>query len=235
MATFLDRIEHLTQQLQRYDRLKEERTTMEALRTRKFQVAEAAAQAEKALNALTRIEAMGAKVTRRPRLTARLRAKPAALAKELTQRPDELAHDSQWNPTLLEPLEMFSSRVLETAKEAWQDLIDQKIPPVKDEVFKQLDQFQTQTQIEELRSARERLRQLRSSVPTTPEALAEVEALGNQIQKSLQQMRNLPREVQTFLAKAVAYQATADDFTVAVQDYLRENELLALVRIGLQK
>jgi DNA repair exonuclease SbcCD ATPase subunit len=235
MLTFLERIEQLTQNLRRYDRLKEERNTIEALRTRKGQVAEALSKAERALNALVRVEAMGGKVTRRPRLQARLRAKPAALAKELTERADELAHDPNWGSTLLDPLETFSTRVSDAAKDAWQELVDTRFPPVKDEVFKQLDQFQTQAQIDELRVARERLQQLRAGVPVSNEALAEVEAVGNLIRQSLQQMQNLPRAVQLFLAKAVTYQATAEDFTVEVQHYLRDNHLLALVRIGLEK
>jgi hypothetical protein len=235
MTAFLERIHELAKQLERYDRLKEERDTMDALRSRGRQVSDARTQTERALDSFALVERMGAKVTPRPRLSQQLRAKPANLAKNLADNADELVRDLTWVPTLLEPLQTFTTRVNDAAKEAWQGLVDKKVPPLKDEVFKQLDPFQTPAQIQEVQTARERLRQLRANLPASAGALAEVEAAGQRIQDSLQRLQDLPSAVQNFLAKAATYQATADDFTLEVQRHLRDNQLLSLVRIGLEK
>ena len=235
MTTFLERIDELDTQLERYNRLKEERDTMDALRARGNKVADARLQSESALDSLALVEAMGGKVMRRPRLSPQLRAKPDIFARNLADNADQSARDPNWGPTLLDPLGVFTTRVSDAAKEAWQELVDKKVPLPKDEVFRQLEQFQTPARIQEVGAARERLRQLRANLPLSTNALADVEAVGKLIQDSLQQLQNLPPAVQAFLAKAATYQATADDYTVEVQRYLRDTQLLSLVRIGLEK
>jgi hypothetical protein len=235
MTTLLERLDQLGAQLDTFNRAREERDLVNALRSRRTQLADVRTQVERALDSLARVKRLGGKVARKPPASAALRGKPGAFEERLAIDPDEVAHDKQWDRTLLDPLRIFADRVSEAALLSWQAQVDEGVPPVTDEVFTKLEKFQTPAVVREVHAARERIRQLRGSLPISDGALADVAALGQMIRKVLATLQNLPHSVQTFLSKASSYDATADDFSLDVQQWLRENDLLRLVRIGLKK
>jgi hypothetical protein len=234
MATLAERLDVLLAQLETLKSANEEKNVVAALRTRQGQVAELRRTLDDALAILTRLEMFGATVSSKPRASAQLRAKPANVVQRLRANPDSVAQDSQWDATVLSPVRAFTDKLDDGSREAWYALVDQKEQPIKDEILDQLERLGMSESVKEVRAARSRIRELRNSLPKGDGVLSEIIALGQAIARVLGALSDLPAGVRACLAKASGQNATFDDLTPEVQAWLREKDMLKLIRIGLR-
>jgi hypothetical protein len=232
MATLAERLAQLEPQIASLQRANEERTLLQALRARSQQVSATRKTLDETLTIFGRIEHLGASTTGRPRASAALRGKPAALRERLEKNVDDVAVDLQWDATLLTPLGQFSEKLAEWVREAWTGLVDKHAQPVKDEVLDQFDRLGFGGRVHEVRLARDRIRNLRNQLPVDDSALKTVIELAESISKELSALKTVPPAVRAFFGKAVIREAGLEDLTGEVQDWLRANDMLKIIRIG---
>jgi hypothetical protein len=233
MGTLTERLAELEPRLAALRRGNDERSLLVALRTRNAQVAAVRDVLNQQLIFLGRVERLGGKLATRPRASAALRGKPEVLSTRVEKNAEEVAMDSsQWESTFLAPLRAFSEKLRAAVLDAWQALVDQHAQAVPDDVLDQLERLGLTARVSEVRAARERVRELRGRVPADDGVLKEIDNLAEGIARELGTLKALPRSVRSFLAKASKKDAALDDLTEEVQEWLRERDMLKLIRIG---
>jgi hypothetical protein len=232
MATLAERLADLEPKIGLLRRANEERSALQALRARGTQVAAARAALAEQFEILARVERLGGKVVSRPRVSASLRDKPSALSVRLETNTAEAAVDSQWVPSFLSPLGTFSEKLKAVVLEAWQALVDRHVQPVSDDVLGQFERIGLDARVREVRSARDRIKELRSRAPASDSALASIVTLADTMANELGALEAVPPSVRAFIAKATKHDACLEDLTNEVQAWLRGNDLLKSIRIG---
>ncbi len=124
MLTALERLEALEPQLESLRNSVEERSVLQALRTRATQVASKRLALEAQLALFERVERLGGKIRSRPRASAPLRGKPEILRTRLEANPGDVVDTAQWDTSFVTPLEVFTAKLPEAALESWQSLAD---------------------------------------------------------------------------------------------------------------
>jgi hypothetical protein len=234
MPTVSERLEVLEPQLEALRRGAEERSLIDALRTRAMQIASKRQALEAQLALLQRVEQLGGKIAVRPRASAPLRGKPAILKSRLEANPADILDNSQWDASFMTPLEALTGKLQEATLESWKALVDETAPMVGDEVLRQFEITGFSRQVREVRAARERIRELRNRPPTSDSALTEVKELSEAAARELGALEAVPSMVRSFINKAAANEASLDDLTNEVRDWLRDRNMLQWVRIGLK-
>jgi DNA repair exonuclease SbcCD ATPase subunit len=232
MATLSDKLAELEPKLASLQRAREERELLTALRSRAQQVSNARIALENALNHFTRVERMSGSATGRPRASPQLRAKPAYLADRLEKQIEDIADNQQWDASMLNPLEQFYKKLEVWTAETWQELVDKQVQPVKDEILEQFERLGFGPRVREVRAARDRIRDLRSVLPSNDDALKVITQLNDDMAKELGALDSIPVAVRAFIAKAAKKEAELDDLTAEVRDWLRDNNMLKMIRIG---
>jgi hypothetical protein len=232
MATLAEQLAELEPKLASLQRANEEVAVLKAPRVRSQQVSVSRKALEESLSVFGRVGRLGASTTGRPRASAPLRGKPGALRERLEKNLDEVVLDSQWDATLLAPLGQFSEKLADWTREAWTSLVDQHAQPVRDEILDQFDRLGFGSRVQEVRAARDRIKVLRGQLPADDSALSTVGGLAESIAKELGALKTVPIAVRAFFAKAAVREAALEDLTVEVQDWLRANDLLKMLRIG---
>jgi hypothetical protein len=232
MATLAEQLADLEPQITSLQRANEERSLLKALRARSQQIAEARGTLDAALTMFARIERLGGSTTGKPRASAALRGKPGALVERLEGSVGGVAADQQWDVGLLTPLGQFSSRLTEWLRESWSSLVDKHAQPVRDDVLEQFERLGFGGRVRDLRVARDRIQALRSQLPADESSLNTVIELAEGMAAELGALTSVPPAVRTFFAKAARQEAGFEDFTTDVQDWLRANDMLKLIRIG---
>jgi hypothetical protein len=235
MSTVTERLEALEPQLESLQHSLSERNTLQALRTRAEQINRTRQALETQLRLFELVEQLGGRFTSRPRASPTLRARPTVLKSRLEQNPSDVIDASQWDGSFMEPLGVFTGRLQEAALASWQSLVDEKAPTVGDDVLNQFELAGFSRQVREVRAARDRIRQLRAQVPAADGALAEVVALSTAAARELATLQEVPPEVRAFIARASAGEASLDDLTEQVREWLRNRDMLKLIRISLLK
>jgi DNA repair exonuclease SbcCD ATPase subunit len=232
MATLAERLIELEPQLASLLRVREERELLKALRSRFQQITDAKEELERCLRHFERIQRLGASMTGRPRTSPQLRAKPDVLAQQLDKQIDNIADNQQWDAAMLQPLTQFSKKLDVWNTETWQSLIDKRVQPVRDEVLEQFERLGFDSHVHAIRTARDRIRELRGDLPETDDVLKVIIDLNELIAKQLGALDSIPGPVRAFIAKASKKEAELDDLTSEVRDWLRDNDMLKMIRIG---
>jgi DNA repair exonuclease SbcCD ATPase subunit len=232
MATLAERLIELEPQMASLLRVREERELLQALRSRLQQVSSAKGELERALKHFERIQRLGGSTTGRPRTSSQLRAKPEALSQQLDKQIDNIADNQQWDAGMLQPLTQFYKKLEVWTTETWQSLVDKRVEPVKDEVLDQFERLGFDSRVRAIRTARDRIRELRGDLPETDDALKVIIDQNDGIAKELGALDSIPAPVRVFIAKASKKEAELDDLTSEVRDWLRDNNMLKMIRIG---
>jgi hypothetical protein len=233
MATLAQRLTVLDPQITSLKRVTQELAFLRALRARNQQVSAAKRTLDDAFVMFARLERLGVSVSGKPRASAALRGKPAMVKERLENNAEEMALDSQWDPTLLTPLAQFSNKLSEWMGEAWSALVDKNFQPVKDDLLDQFDRLGFGSRVREVRAARDQIRTLRDRLPTDDATLITIAGLASAIAKALGEFDKVPPAVRAFFAKAASQQqAGLEDLTTEVQNWLRQNDMLKLIRVS---
>jgi hypothetical protein len=232
MANLAEELAALEPQIASLQRSNEERSLISALRARSQQIAVARKLLDETLEFFARIERLAGSTTGKPRASTQLRAKPAALRERLERNIEDVADHQQWDVTLLTPLEQFSTKLAEWVNEAWHGLVDRHVQPVREEVLDQFERLGFGGRVREVRAARDRIRELRNQLPFDDAALQTIIQLNDGIAKELGALNTVPAAVRAFFVKAAKQEAVLEDLNAEVQDWLRANDMLKLIRIG---
>lgn len=232
MATLAEQLADLEPQIASLQRASEERSILKALRVRSQQIAQARSALDAALLTYARIVRLGGSTTGRPRASAALRGRPSALLERLEGNLDGVAADQQWDVGLLAPVAQFSGKLSEWMQESWSGLVDKHVQPVTDDVLNQFERLGFGDRVQQLRVARDRVRELRNHLPVDDSALNTIVTLGKAMSEELGALKSVPPAVRAFFAKASRREAGFEDLTIEVQDWLRAHDMLKLIRIG---
>jgi hypothetical protein len=210
----------------------EERDTIQALRSRLTQVTQLKQALDAQIQLLERVERLGGKIEQRPRLTAALRGKPNNLRTRVQVNPRDAIDNSLWDATFKSQAEAFGAKVEQAAFTAWQSLIDTTAPSVADDVLTQFERTGFGHTVQKVRTAREAIRVLRSRLPRDDGDLSVVKEYAAAIATELATLKTVPAAVRKFFAKAASHDATLDDLAPEVMAWMRDKDMLRLLRVG---
>jgi hypothetical protein len=232
MASLIEGLQELETKLAILRDANAERDTLQGLRVRRQKVAAAKAGLDDALTHFAIVERLASTAVGKPRVSSQLRSKPAGLKEQLEAGSYDVSDNQQWDSTLATPLQAFSTKVEEWSLETWQTHIDKSVPPVRDEVLEQLERLGFGARVREVRAARDQIRNLRARLPREDATLNAVLDLNDSIAKALGALKDVPPAVRTFMAKASKREAVLEDLTPDVSKWLKDHDMLALIRIG---
>jgi hypothetical protein len=232
MASLIEGLQELEAKLAILRDANAGRDTLQGLLARRQKVAAAKASLDRALIHFAIIERLAGTAMGKPRVSSQLRSKPAGLKERLEAGSYDVSDNQQWDLTLAAPLQAFSTKVEEWSLETWQAHIDKSVPPVKDEVLEQLERLGFGARVREVRAARDQIRELRARLPAEDSVLQTALELNDLVAKELGALKDVPPAVRTFMAKASKREAVLDDLTADVSKWLKDHDMLALIRIG---
>jgi len=235
MANLANRLAELQPRIGSLRDANDERSVVQALRARSTQVASARQSLEEAIDAFRRVERFGGMAGGRPRASVALKSKPIALSERVVANPSDATDNAQWATTFLTPLSEFTVKVQQATLVAWQSIVDKRAPPTRDDLLDSLDRGGFGARVRQVRAARDQIRELRNRIPTADSALETIEALGQSITKELATLEAVPTPVRLFISRANRQEATLEDLTKEVKDWLHDRDMLKLVRLGFSK
>ena len=233
MPTLLERVGDLRERIVELGRVDVERANFEKLSTRASQVRARAGQIEAVVASIARLEAHGVDLGKIPKPSRDLRDKPAALLAALKSDWATFAKDSLFATSFLNPVEAHTEKIREVAIAAWRAHVDRTVPKINDGLLETLGKAGFASQVARLRDRREMARKLRDGLPASDDVFSMLTALAQEISAVWGQLEGVPSSVIVFLTKAARREATFQDLTSEVREWLGEHGMIPQLRIGI--
>lgn len=232
MSTLLERAEDVINKADLLKRASDEKRRFDHLRTRHNQIRTALQELDSAQRAVRLLKSNGVEVESLPSVSSALQRKPSVLRTQLERSWQELADDNMLQETFVKPVNNHAQKVHNAALAAWQYYVEQKLPVMRNDVINAMEAAGFCRECERLRKAHQEVNELRKTCPTSLDDFSRLDELTREISSIWSNLQGVPWDVVAFLQKATKRQATLDDLTPAIRDWLKDHNMLDKLRIS---